>query len=44
MDGWIGAGRPAAGFPVEVERYRDRVLRDGGFLIDPNQPLSSAGR
>ena len=29
MDGWIAAGRPATGFPVEVERYRDRVLRDG---------------
>ena len=44
MDGWIGAGRPAAGFPVEVERYRDRVLRDGGLTMDPGQPVSSAGR
>ncbi len=30
LDGWIAAGRPSAGLPLEVERYRDRVLRDGG--------------
>jgi hypothetical protein len=30
MDAWIGSGRPSAGFPLEVERYRDRVLRDVG--------------
>src|SRR5206468_5536994 len=24
MDAWIGSGRPSAGFPLEVERYRDR--------------------
>lgn len=29
MDQWIGGGRPAEGLPLEVERYRDRVLRDG---------------
>ena len=31
MDAWIGAGRPIDSFPLEVERYRDRVLRDSGF-------------
>jgi hypothetical protein len=31
MDAWIGAGRPINSFPLEVERYRDRVLRDAGF-------------
>src|SRR5271168_769690 len=40
MDGWIGVGRPAAGLPLEVERYRDRVVRDGGVSIAPDQPVS----
>jgi hypothetical protein len=31
MDAWIGSGRPIDSFPLEVERYRDRVLRDAGF-------------
>jgi hypothetical protein len=31
MDAWIGAGRPINSFPLEVERYRDRVMRDAGF-------------
>jgi hypothetical protein len=31
MDAWIGAGRPRDSFPLEVEHYRDRVLRDAGF-------------
>jgi hypothetical protein len=31
MDAWIGSGRPIAGFPLEVERYRDRVLRSVGL-------------
>jgi hypothetical protein len=31
MDAWIGSGRPSGGFPVEVERCRDRVLRDVGL-------------
>jgi hypothetical protein len=31
MDAWIGAGRPIDSFPLEVEHYRDRVLRDAGF-------------
>ncbi len=43
MDGWIAAGRPATGFPVEVERYRDRVLRDGGLAAAPGQPILRAG-
>ena len=43
MDGWIAAGRPAIGFPVEVERYRDRVLRDGGLAAAPGQPVPRAG-
>ena len=31
MDAWIGTGRPINSFPLEVESYRDRVLRDAGF-------------
>jgi Transglycosylase SLT domain len=31
MDAWIAQGRPAAGLPLGVERYCDRVLRDGGI-------------
>jgi Transglycosylase SLT domain len=31
MDSWISNGRPSGAFPLEVERYRDRVLRDLGF-------------
>ena len=31
MDSWISIGRPIGNFPLEVERYRDRVLRDVGF-------------
>jgi hypothetical protein len=31
MDFWIGSGRPSGYFPLEVERYRDRVLRDVGL-------------
>jgi hypothetical protein len=39
MDAWIGNGRPIASFPLEVERYRDRVLRDAGFDDTPRNPL-----
>ena len=39
MDGWIAGGRPIAGFPLEVERYRDRVLRDAGFDDTSRNPL-----
>jgi hypothetical protein len=31
MDAWIGSGRLINSFPLEIERYRDRVLRDAGF-------------
>jgi hypothetical protein len=31
MDAWIGSGRPSSSFPLGVERYRDRVLRDVGL-------------
>jgi Transglycosylase SLT domain len=44
MDAWIGNGRPGAGLPLEVERYRDRVLRDGGVGQMPDTRLSHAIR
>jgi hypothetical protein len=31
MDSWITSGRSIGNFPLEVERYRNRVLRDVGF-------------
>lgn len=31
LDAWIAGGRPAAQLPIEVERYRDRVLSDAGL-------------
>ena len=31
MDAWIGGGRAVAKFPLEVERYRNRVLREAAF-------------
>ena len=37
LDAWIERGRPATGLPLEVERYRDRVLRDGSIGQGPNQ-------
>lgn len=43
LDGWIAQGRPAAGLPTEVERYRDRVLRDGGMSPVPNALPSPIG-
>jgi hypothetical protein len=39
MDAWIGSGRSNGGFPLEVERYRDRVLRDAGFAEMSGNPL-----
>jgi hypothetical protein len=39
MDGWIERGRLPAGLPLEVERYRDRVLRDGSIGRGPDQTL-----
>jgi Transglycosylase SLT domain len=32
VDSWIGGGRAADGLPLEVERYRSRVLRDAALL------------
>jgi hypothetical protein len=32
VDTWIGGGRLAREFPLEVERYRERVLRDAAFV------------
>jgi hypothetical protein len=39
MDTWIGSGRPIGSFPLEVERYRDRVLYDAGFGGTSRNPL-----
>jgi hypothetical protein len=39
MDAWIGSGRPIGTFPLEVERYRDRVLHDAGFDDTSRNPL-----
>jgi hypothetical protein len=39
MDAWIGAGRPSSSFPLEVERYRNRVLHDAGFDETSGNPL-----
>ena len=43
MDGWIAAGRPASALPLEVERYCDRVLRDGDVPRMADQPVARAG-
>jgi hypothetical protein len=39
MDVWIGSGRAGGSFPIEVERYRDRVLYDAGFDETSRNPL-----
>jgi hypothetical protein len=44
MDAWISSGRPSSDFPIEVERYRDRVLRDVGFDRAPGGPLLQGDR
>ena len=31
LDAWIGGGRMPNQLPLEVERYRDRVLRDASL-------------
>jgi len=41
VDGWIDAGRPADKFPLEVEHYRDRVLRRAG-LAQPADSISTS--
>ena len=33
MDSWITSGRPISSLPLEVERYRNRVLREVGFDV-----------
>ena len=38
MDAWIASGRPIAGSPFEVDRYRDRVLRDATTVVTSIQP------
>ncbi len=43
MDAWINAGRATAAFPIEVERYRDQVLRNGSILQTPGVPLARTG-
>jgi Transglycosylase SLT domain len=39
MDSWIGSGRPIINFPLEVERYRNRVLRDVGLELTSGRTL-----
>ncbi|HJU18477.1 MAG TPA: lytic transglycosylase domain-containing protein [Stellaceae bacterium] len=36
VDSWIAGGRPADRLPVEVERYRDRVLGAAGLVLGVN--------
>jgi transglycosylase-like protein with SLT domain len=38
LDAWILGGRPSDGLPLEVERYRDRVLHDLGSAPAPPAP------
>jgi soluble lytic murein transglycosylase-like protein len=40
LDAWIAQGRPAASLPLGVERYRERVLREGGISQTPGDPLA----
>ena len=48
LDAWITGGRAADSFPLEVERYRDRVLRDatlaqtGALMMTGGQPIPAA--
>jgi hypothetical protein len=37
LDAWIGAGRPAAGLPLDVEQYRNRVMRDSSAPPAPGR-------
>jgi hypothetical protein len=39
MDWWIASGRPISNFPLDIERYRNRVLRDVGFDGTANHTL-----
>jgi hypothetical protein len=38
VDAWVGKRRPAAALPLEVEHYRDRVLRETGLPAAPLLP------
>lgn len=38
LDIWIAQGRPVVGLPLGVERYRERVLRDGRIRRGPDSP------
>jgi hypothetical protein len=40
LDGWITAGRPTDKMPLEVERYRARVLRRAGLSVEANGILT----
>jgi Transglycosylase SLT domain len=42
LDEWISEGRPAAGLPLAVERYRQRVEREGG--LPAKSGLGAVGR
>jgi len=44
MDAWIGSGRSRSSFPLEVERYQGRVLRDAGLDQTPAALLYGAMR
>ncbi len=44
LDAWIAQGRPAAGLPLGVERYRARVLRDGGIAQAAGGAVIQEGR
>jgi hypothetical protein len=41
LDAWIAAGRAADRFPLEVERYRDSVLRDAALVQTGAMTLTS---
>jgi Transglycosylase SLT domain len=44
LDGWIAAGRPGDGLPLEVEHYRDHVLREIGWQTAPSASVPSQGK
>jgi hypothetical protein len=41
LDAWIAEGRAANRLPLEVERYRDRVLRDAALAQTAAMSLTS---
>jgi hypothetical protein len=43
MDAWIAGGRPALRLPLEVARYRDRVLRAGVMPASPGSGATDEG-